>query len=1359
MLFSNWKGMFAHYITITPDCTRNLLTFMSQRGHFHFALVHLPLRSILNCNFQVEHLHLCIDLHPPSVLVGLPKILWDGWNDLKWRAVQRVVPQYADIAWITAHRFLFREAVGAVTRFLGPTKHIGGPDRSGWPLVAISKLCDLHLVSSQSDATMATLLSATGNNWRTDFRARPFWQWMCSGSAVDVQRMCNALADLRAKQHAPRSIGSAMQSDKFKFMVLVSTEGVVSLKKIEKNAIPPTFNDVVKNKDGHDSLVVFSGESGAAFSVLSKTKNDAVKISRYQTKLIAMLASRVSRQSVGARMTSEPPLEVPLPKVVPAPQPTPGQQVPALSTPGASMGQFGRTSDFLPRALLDSPPMDYEYARLMSPVPPGGQCGRHLPSSEEPAIAHSTKSAEFGSARRAHTQGSRSLVSRSFVVEPVAGCSGWKPVERKKPRPLEGPDVAIPRWGAAHKSIRAGFDESSTDTAESDDSSSQEMTDEAAASRVSKPQGNQAAIIARTDQQTPEKKVINDAVPATPGNELPHDKLHLIKITFFSMERKNDMPDFFLIADSQSPGLQSLPELHRLTQDRSGDPKVLRKAEIVYSQLYITTEALYALMNELLSADQLLAQSVPPGATFLTSTFQSLDIDPAEGVVYIFGVHAGTEWRAFDLFSGVLKKHTRKVYETFTKAAGSRRFAAMGGSCLTLSPHKKVKTTPVKILALAAGVKKNQYCYFCGKNFRGNIMRHLRLGHMQEPEIQDLYAAKPSAERMRAFFSELRLLGNEQHNATVLQCRQGTLVPSRRSQTASVRTTNKCPYCLTLHTSRNFKRHLQICRTRRGVEAREPAPPVDLLELNRIEQLRTNLDQSYTVAVDKILNNMRDKRIASFIITDDQLVIRVVKNFGLQQETGNNGVQISRRNIRLLYALYTAFKVHAEIPGLVTSLRDICKRSVWQGLPSNRPASKTDRIIEVIHTICGGEENRVDFKRPNDVMTLSSLIRQVASELQQERFEDEAERKLWTEECRLLIEYLETKRYRIYTTTRAAKQKKNSEKLHKTHVSPHDLQLYNAHLEGMCSYHHIHLQKAKKESEFECHYKALATHLNLAFCSFNARRATEGSFVTLQNYEERNNYSGKNSDALSKAQQELAERYDVLTSTGKGSTKVLSLLKPEWRDYFTTLSDKGVRAAAGIPESCIYLFGTKNGKPMDVRGPQKAAAEACLAERPDDLRARAIRTTFATTLGQMELSGPSKKLLCLLMGHSITVHDQYYDLPTGLGFNLMVGRALEIFQDGNIQKHKGTTLEQAAEIRTTAAQPDNADPEDDFSIEDLQDAILFEDVDEEAAEAELAVKPQPTKPRRGRKPGSKNKVRAPNKPTLRKNTKKYNKGS
>ncbi|XP_065335427.1 uncharacterized protein LOC135936517 isoform X2 [Cloeon dipterum] len=1019
----------------------------------------------------------------------------------------------------------------------------------------------------------------------------------------------------------------------------------------------------------------------------------------------------------------EAPQEVPPPQAVPSCKPsqrllTPSAP-PVTATSVANGGQLEPNSDFISDAHVD---FDLDYVEQMSPVLDGSQCESHLPYTEGSA------SDQLGK-----------------IVHPVAGPSGLKTKgDRKKPRELEGPDIPIPRNGVPFPSVRAGFDDSSTDSAESDECSSQETAGEVAASKVSNPREKQAAKptrrdIARTDQRTPEKKGIADQIPGTPGKDLPHNKVHLIKVTYYSMSRKENLPDFFLIPDSQSPRLQTLAELKQLTLDKSGDCKVLLKAEIVYSQLYITTETLYTLMNQLVAAEQLLSQSVPTGARFLHSVFTTLNIDPEEKEVYIIGVHERTEWRAFNIFSNLLKKHTRKVYENFWKPAGSRKFHAMGGSCLQLSPYKKMKSTPIKLLALASGVKKKQYCYFCGKNYGGNIWRHLREFHRNEPLIKDKFAENPNKEQLKVFFKELVLLGNGQHNAAVMQYKQGTLVPARRTQSGTVHKTNLCPYCSTLHTSRNFRRHLQACRVRREEEEKVPEPAVDIHNINRIEKLRANLDPSYTSAVDKILMNMRDKRIASFIVTDDALVIRVVKNFGLQQETGNNGVQISRRNIRLLHALYTGFKEHPEIPGLVNSLRDICKRSVWQGLPSNRPASKTDRILEVIHMICGGGENKTDFHRPNDVMTLSSLVRQVASELQQERFEEDKDRTVWVEECRLLIEYLGTKRFRMYTTTRAAKQKKSNEKLHKTHVSPDDLMLYNNHLEGMCDFHHIKLLAAKDPSEIELHYRTLASHLNLAFCSFNARRATEGSFITLEDYAQRNNYSGQNSEALSKAQQELAERYDVITSTGKGSSKVLSLIKPEWRDYFCTLADKAVRAAAGIPENCAYLFGTCNGRPMDTRRVQEKAAKLCLAAKPTSLRARAIRTSFATTVGHMQLSGPAKKLLCLLMGHSQKVHDNYYDLPTGLGFNLMVGRALEIFQTGDIKKHKGTTLEEAAQIRTTDANAPNAVQEDDFTIEDLQDAILLEDADEEEVEAELSAQAKPKK--RGRPPGSKNRVK------------------
>ena len=101
---------------------------------------------------------------------------------------------------------------------------------------------------------------------------------------------------------------------------------------------------------------------------------------------------------------------------------------------------------------------------------------------------------------------------------------------------------------------------------------------------------------------------------------------------------------------------------------------------MVSGQLYITTETLYTLMNQLVAAEQLLSQSVPTGARFLHSVFTTLKIDPEEKEVYIIGVHEKTEWRAFNIFSNLLKKHTRKVYETFWKPG--RQIPIIGQSFL-----------------------------------------------------------------------------------------------------------------------------------------------------------------------------------------------------------------------------------------------------------------------------------------------------------------------------------------------------------------------------------------------------------------------------------------------------------------------------------------------------------------------------------------------------------------------------------------------------------------------------------------------------------------------------------------------------
>ncbi|CAB3386471.1 Hypothetical predicted protein [Cloeon dipterum] len=150
-----------------------------------------------------------------------------------------------------------------------------------------------------------------------------------------------------------------MQSEKLKFMVLVSIKGVVSLKKVDNTASLPTFDDVVKNKVGHDSLVVFVGDSSALFSALNKTKNDCRKISRYKSKLITILGSRKAQQSHVCQTTVKAPLEVHPPIVGSSCTPTPRSltpsEVPVVATPIASGGQLVAASDSINDAIFDVP--------------------------------------------------------------------------------------------------------------------------------------------------------------------------------------------------------------------------------------------------------------------------------------------------------------------------------------------------------------------------------------------------------------------------------------------------------------------------------------------------------------------------------------------------------------------------------------------------------------------------------------------------------------------------------------------------------------------------------------------------------------------------------------------------------------------------------------------------------------------------------------------------------------------------------------------------------------------------------------------------------------------------------------------
>jgi hypothetical protein len=618
-------------------------------------------------------------------------------------------------------------------------------------------------------------------------------------------------------------------------------------------------------------------------------------------------------------------------------------------------------------------------------------------------------------------------------------------------------------------------------------------------------------------------------------------------------------------------------------------------------------------------------------------------------------------------------------------------------SPLDLSPLKAVHRSPIKVVTTDEKKRKPHYCLYCSEDKSSNIWQHLRLKHKNEAEV---IAANEAKDRMTksAMFGKLIARGDEKHNMATISKVAGNVVPAKRSAAINGGRRSrlvKCHYCVKYFNFNNFnKRHLRKCKAKYSNSPLKKSPQkgtvMNLSDISNASNLNLPVSKSASAHLKNvkfILHRMKDKNkdIENFLYRPDETIVCYVQLIFILQESGNNKLPIIRRNIRLMYNLMENFSKDPAVGSEVVKLRDICRRSVWQGTTENMPDfSAPDRIVSIVLELCGGDANSPTFQKPNDIMSYSSMLRQLATEVKYTRFASNEERIKWVEECDGLIGYLDSLRWRNYTTRRAGLQKRNEQKLQKIFVDADDLAKYRIKLEENVKASFADLKEAytkrDKIAANAAYFRLARLHL-LLFGLFNARRASEPGYITLENYNDRNNFSKSHCNLMTEVQQQLAQRFDIFTSKGKGSQKVMSLSKLEWRPYLEWLTDPAVRKFAGVAETCKYMYGSASpDRPLDFAKMQQTIAHSCGAKNPNEIRARFIRTTFATTIGKLSLSYPARKMICLLMGHKMDVHDSYYDLPTGLGFGLMVGRALEIFSDGKILQYDGKTLESEAGI-------------------------------------------------------------------------------
>jgi hypothetical protein len=631
-----------------------------------------------------------------------------------------------------------------------------------------------------------------------------------------------------------------------------------------------------------------------------------------------------------------------------------------------------------------------------------------------------------------------------------------------------------------------------------------------------------------------------------------------------------------------------------------------------------------------------------------------------------------------------------------------------GHDPLPLTPKKRVKASPVKVFTTSddSTGRKPNFCFYCDENKSNNIRVHLESKHSSEEEMQKAHDTLDK-EYTKKMINALVTLGNQKHNKLVLENKAGILLPAKRSKTTRRDVLMQCFRCNKMLSPKHFNRHQKKCKIRKAPSTpqkymRQSSPSkkaavVNVKGINLTAKNPQGLASNYAETVRLILHNMRDpdKEIENFLNRDDDVIAEMVQSFVTDHEGSNNYFPIVRRQIRLLMGLVKAFESDPSIAGQVTKLRDLIRREIWQGNEVNRPnIGSMDRVTEIVVELSGGTENGVDFQKPNDVMSYSSILRQLIHCVRFSRLGDGSDRPYWEHECDQFLNYIDSKKWSRYTTKRAGAQKRRNQKINKIYVDLDDLALYKSRLESECETCLEELLQARKDKKKNINheYMRLAKRHSLVFAAFNARRAVEPNYITLANYKARNNFAESDAAMMDEAQTEMAMQFDTIVHTGK-SRQIMSLVKRGWRKYLEVLADPEIRKEAGIPDTCHYLYGSTStaGKALDTRHLQEKIAIACGAKKPKFLRSRYIRTTFATTMGRLKLSHQVLQMLCLLMGHTMGVHLAVYDLPTGLNFSLLMGKACNLFDLGEVNAHKGETLEDVMHLPKAPPPPPGGD--------------------------------------------------------------------
>lgn len=212
-------------------------------------------------------------------------------------------------------------------------------------------------------------------------------------------------------------------------------------------------------------------------------------------------------------------------------------------------------------------------------------------------------------------------------------------------------------------------------------------------------------------------------------------------------------------------------------------------------------------------------------------------------------------------------------------------------------------------------------------------------------------------------------------------------------------------------------------------------------------------------------------------------------------------------------------------------------------------------------------------------------------------------------------------------------------------------------------------------------FKKGSTLTEAVLITYNRRRPGEIQAMRLVDYHNRKTgidlgVGGEIVKSLSEFERKLVEEQDVIEIRGKCGKCVPVIIPKHVRGILAHLCNQSVRAAAGIPDSSVYIFATNRAGVFRGYDSVQFVTQNADLQFPERIRGTNMRRLMATLCQALDVTPQQQKWIIDHMGHTLDVHNIHYRCTSDIIERSDIAKLLMLMDRKQVGYFKNKRLEE-----------------------------------------------------------------------------------